>query len=165
MQGHTEETKQNQPHPLHPSNPAMVCISLQKAAIEGDCGVPGLFWLVLHYTLVNASPNKLLRCHLHEVRPEAMDDCTQSKATFPGGGQVSDINVSVSLCLLLAPRQKLVRPNIWLCRNRRTNISATFCMPRRPQMLSHSKQEMSLTLSCEIHWSSNRAHSCKRTLL
>lgn len=72
--------------------------------------MPGVSWLVSHCP--NASPRELHRCHSHEVRPEAMDDGTQGKATFPGGGQVSDIHVPVPLCLLLAPRQKLVGPNI-----------------------------------------------------
>lgn len=55
------------------------------------------------------------RCHLHEVRSEAMDNCTQCKATFPGGSQVCNVNITVPFCLFLTPGQKLVRSNIRLC--------------------------------------------------
>lgn len=54
----------------------------------------------------------MYRCHLHEVRSEAMDNRTQGKATFPGGSQVCDINVAVPFGLLLTPGQKLVRSSI-----------------------------------------------------
>lgn len=50
---------------------------------------------------------KIYRCHLHEVRSEAMDNCTQCKAAFPGGSQVCDVNVTVPFCLFLTPGQYL----------------------------------------------------------
>lgn len=106
MQGHTEETKQPQPHPGHGVH--FLAESSHRRALQSVRVV--LAGLTLPFD--KCLTKELQRCHLHEVRPEAMDDGTQSKATFPGGGQVSDINVPVSLCLLLAPRQKLVRPNI-----------------------------------------------------
>lgn len=55
---------------------------------------------------------KIYRCHLHEVRSEAMDNCTQCKAAFPGGSQVCDVNVTVPFCLFLTPGQEFVRSNV-----------------------------------------------------
>lgn len=39
----------------------------------------------------------------HQLRPETVDDGTQGQAAAPGCGQVSDLNMLVTLGLLLAP--------------------------------------------------------------
>lgn len=81
---------------------------------------------------------KIYRYHLHEVRPEAMDNCTQRKATFPRGSQICDVNITVPFCLFLTPGQEFVRSNVRLCSQQRANISIIFCMLRKLQYFNTS---------------------------
>jgi len=53
MQGEKKQkAKQKQSYSPVPQNQAMVCTSLQKQTAEGNCTL-SVFWLLLHYTLVN----------------------------------------------------------------------------------------------------------------